>query len=109
MTMRMIAHIGKPLLALGAPPDAPAVASAFLAAELAAELAVFAALETVDAAVRVRRAAPQPQPLDRQGQRAAQRRRALARVRRKRRGNGVLLTVEQERMAEGSDQFDGSC
>ena len=45
MTMRMIAHIGKPLELLGA------AAWALLTAELAVELAAVAALETVVVAV----------------------------------------------------------
>src|SRR5580700_7127337 len=71
MTIRMIAHIGKPL-DVGAGGvgilDAAvcavfAAASALLAAELAAELAVeLAALETVDAAVWVVPAAAAPRP-----------------------------------------------
>ena len=74
MTIRMIAHIGKPL-DVGAGGvgilDAAvcavfAAASAVLAAELAAELAVeleaLAALETVDAAVWVAPAAAAPRP-----------------------------------------------
>jgi hypothetical protein len=57
MTMRMIAHIGKPveldaaagtLLAVAS--ALLAAASALLAAELAVELAAVAALETVDVA-----------------------------------------------------------
>jgi hypothetical protein len=57
MTMRMIAHIGKPLELLAAAGTFLAVASTFLAAasallaaELAVELAAVAALETVDVA-----------------------------------------------------------
>ena len=52
ITIRMIAHIGKPLLELAAAAWALLAAdSALLAAEPAAEVAVVAALETVDAAV----------------------------------------------------------
>ena len=56
-TMRMIAHIGKPL-ELGV--AAWTLRAAELAVELAAELAAVAALETVDVAVRVAAAAAAP-------------------------------------------------
>ena len=74
MTIRMIAHIGKPLVldaAAAGTLDAAAWAllaavSALLAAELAAELAVelaaVAALETADVAVWVAAAAAPPRP-----------------------------------------------
>ena len=56
MTMRMIAHIGKPL-----EPDA-AACWALLAAELAVELAALAALETVVVALSAAAVAAPPRP-----------------------------------------------
>src|SRR5271170_7555190 len=105
MTIRMIAHIGK-LLEL----DAAAVC-ALLAAELAVELAALAALaalpaalETVDLAVWAAAAAAPPRPasspeapsaLDTSGGSAA----AIV----------LFWLLNSAAIADGSDQFDGSC
>ena len=115
-TIRMIAHIGKPL-ELGAGGvgilDAAvwallAAASAFLAAELAAELAVelaaVAALETVELAVWVAAAATPPRPasspeapsiFESSGGSAAE--------------IALFWLLSIERIDDGSDQLEGSC
>src|SRR5271166_1489341 len=97
MTMRMIAHIGKPL-------ELEVAACALLAAELAVELAAVAALETVDVAVWAAAAAAPPRPasnpdapsaFDTSPGSAA----AIA----------LFWLLNIPRIADGSDQFDGSC
>src|ERR1700733_6780696 len=106
MTIRMIAHIGKPL-EVGATTGAvtlDAAASALLAVELAVELAAVAALETVDVAVWVAAAAAPPRParspeapsnFETSGGSAAE--------------IALFWLLSSERIAEGSDQFEGSC
>src|ERR1700722_6506604 len=106
MTIRMIAHIGKPL-EVGATTGAvtlDAAASALLAAELAVELAAVAALETVDVAVWVAAAAAPPRParspeapsnFETSGGSAAE--------------IALFWLLSSERIADGSDQFEGSC
>src|ERR1700722_7963422 len=108
MTSRMIAHIGKPL-EVGAATGAvtlAAVAWAVRAAELAVELAAVAALETVEAAVCVApAAAPRPprpasspeapSNFETSGGSAAE--------------IALFWLLSSDRIADGSDQFEGSC
>src|SRR5271167_1357633 len=97
MTMRMIAHIGKPL-------ELEVAACALLAAELAVELAAPAALETVDVAVWAAAVAAPPRPASNPDAPSAFETSP---------GSAAAITLfwllNIERIADGSDQFDGSC
>src|SRR5271155_3707607 len=95
-TMRMIAHIGKPL-------ELDAV-WALLAAELAVELAAPAALETVDDAVWAAAAAAPPRPASNPDAPSAFETSPGSAA-----AIALFWLLNIERIADGSDQFDGSC